>query len=188
MALVLASKSPRRRELIALVSPGFLIDTAHLDEAALATGTPPEAALAVGTAKAGMVFARRSSDVVVGCDTVVEVDGDALGKPRSREEAVAMLGRLSGRQHLVHTGVGICRPGASAPDTFVETTVVNFSPIPPDEIAAYAATAEPYDKAGGYGVQGWAARYITGVTGDFFNVMGLPVAALYRRLRRMGVL
>lgn len=187
MALVLASQSPRRRQLMALVAPAFEVDESRVDESALAAPGPAALAAVLARAKAREVFARRPKDVVIGCDTVVQVDEKLLGKPADAAEATAMLEALSGRRHFVHTGVCICPPGKAAAE-FVETTGVDFAPLPKAGIAAYAATPEPYDKAGGYGIQGWAARYITGVQGCFYNVMGLPVAALYKKLTEMDLL
>ena len=189
MPLVLASQSPRRRELMALVTPDFIVDAADIDEDGLTAFSPVALAQMLAQAKAAAVAARREADTILGCDTVVEAGGELLGKPAGFDDAVRMLQSLSGRRHLVHTGVCIIPPGELEPAaTFAETTAVWFAPLPEDEIAAYARTAEPYDKAGGYGIQGWAARYITRVEGCFYNVMGLPVAALYRHLRAEGLL
>ena len=188
MALVLASKSPRRRELMRLVTPLFEVDEADVDERGISADNPAALSLAIALAKAGDVAARRPRDIIIGCDTVVEVDGATLGKPRDEAQAVEMLTTLSGRRHLVHTGVGIyLSESANSAVSFINTTAVDFAPIPAAEIAAYAKTPEPYDKAGGYGIQSWAARYITGVEGCFFNVMGLPVAELYAQLVALGL-
>ncbi len=186
MALVLASKSPRRRQLMTLVCPVFETDEAHFEEDALPGEAPAQTALRLARGKAQNVAARRPRDVVIGCDTVVEAAGRLLGKPANREQAADMLLLLSGRRHWVHTGVCIIAPGR-APAAFTNSTAVDFAPLPKAEIDAYTATPEAYDKAGGYGIQGWAARYVLGVDGCFYNVMGLPVAALYHKLLDMGV-
>lgn len=187
MGLVLASKSPRRRELMNLLTPYFMVDEAQLDEKIIQAGTPIEYANAVARAKVTDVAARRTQDVVIGCDTVVDVDGQALGKPADEAEVAAMLRRLAGRWHQVHTGVCITLPGRE-PLCFVETTRVEFDEIPEKDLLAYAASSEPLDKAGGYGIQGWAARYIPRLEGCYHNVMGLPVSALYRALREVDAL
>ena len=187
MALVLASHSPRRRELMALLTPDFAVDEANVDEESITAATPCELAVTLARLKALDVAARRPGDVVIGCDTVVEANGVTLGKPHGEDDAKQMLNRLSGGRHHVHTGVCIVRPGRPQPCQFSATTHVDFAPVPPDAIAAYVQTSEPYDKAGGYGIQGWAARYVTRVEGCYYNVMGLPVAALYQKLRELDI-
>lgn len=184
--LLLASKSPRRRELLALITPHFEVEETHFDEAGMQENTPLLLAGRLGAEKAKVAFARRPQDVVIGCDTVVELQGRALGKPRSRLQAVEMLQALSGEMHQVHTGVCVFAPGTLEPLSFTETTEVYFSSIPKEEIEAYVDTDEPYDKAGGYGIQGWAARFVPRINGCYYNVMGLPVPALYQRLHQMG--
>jgi septum formation protein len=186
MALVLASQSVRRRELMALVAADFVLDEAAVDETAT-RGLPPVClARELARQKACAVAARRPRDVVIGCDTVVELEGRPLGKPQNPAAARAMLAALSGRRHWVHTGLCVAAEN-KAPDSFSETTAVNFAPLPAGEIEAYIATDEPYDKAGGYGIQGWAARYVLRVEGCYYNVMGLPVARLYHRLLALGL-
>lgn len=189
MAIVLASQSPRRRQLMKLVTPNFEVDTAEVDEAAADAPTPCGLALALALQKAAAVAGRRPGDVVIGCDTVVELAGQPLGKPGTPGQAVDMLAALAGKTHLVHTGVCVLLPGNTAPAaSFAETTKVEFSDIPMPEILAYVKTGEPFDKAGGYGIQGQAARYIPRISGCYYNVMGLPVAALYQSLAGLGVL
>ena len=122
---------------------------------------------------------------MLGCDTVVDVDGAVFGKPHSVEDAKRMLRALSGSTHLVHTGV--CVSDGPRTESFVDTCRVRFFPISEEEIDAYTATPEPYDKAGAYGIQAAGALLVQGLTGDYFNVMGLPIAALARTLREMGV-
>ncbi len=185
MALVLASKSPRRKELMALVAPSFVVDEAQVDEQA--AEAPSAAALAelLAAEKAGWVARRRSGDVVIGCDTVVEVQGRVLGKPKDPQQAAEMLQLLAGGQHVVHTGVCVVHFSGEV-RRFVESTNVIFADIPKAEVEKYVLTNEPYDKAGGYAIQGWAAKYITGIHGCFYNVMGLPVAQLYAVLNKLG--
>ncbi|MDL2323802.1 Maf family protein [Ruminococcaceae bacterium OttesenSCG-928-A16] len=189
MAIILASKSPRRRQLMQLVTQNFVVETAEVDEHAVQAANPAQLALKLAQLKAAAVFGASPGSVVVGCDTVVELDGAALGKPANQAEAIAMLTALAGRVHLVHTGVCIYQPGTNPPAAaFTETTGVEFAPLTPADIVAYAKTDEPYDKAGGYGIQGAAARFIPRINGCYYNVMGLPVAALYNTLVRLGIL
>lgn len=124
-------------------------------------------------------------DVIIAADTVVSVDGDILGKPRSEDEARAMLRRLSGREHEVYTGVTVIHAGDIR--CAAERTLVRFRAVTGAEIDAYVATGEPMDKAGAYGIQGAAGLFVEGITGDYFNVMGLPVCRLGRMLSDMGV-
>lgn len=182
MELVLASESPRRRELLALVTPHFITCSAHINEAALAADTPAQLALQLAKAKAQTAAGNYPHALVVGCDTVVELNGKALGKPANAAQATSMLQALSGTAHQVHTGVALVCKGVLQ-NAFVETTQVTFALLPQVAIQAYVQTQEPYDKAGGYGIQGWAAKYIPHINGCYYNVMGLPVAALHRALQ-----
>lgn len=186
MALILASASPRRRELLALVTADFTVCTAPVEESGFCA--PSSAALAgrLALEKCLAVAAGHPDDCVLGFDTVVELDGQALGKPRDAAEATRMLQALSGRTHRVHTGVAAALAGRV--EQRLHTTAVRFAALTAQEIAAYVATPEPYDKAGGYGIQGRAARFVEGVEGCYFNVVGLPVRGVYTLLREMGVL
>jgi septum formation protein len=123
---------------------------------------------------------------VIAADTVVDLDGVALGKPASAAEATRMLEALSGREHLVHTAFALAVPGSAVPTAERGTTRVRFYPLDPGEIAEYVATREPFDKAGAYGIQGRAASLIEAIDGDFYTVMGLPLARVVRALRRSG--
>ena len=182
---ILASQSPRRKELLGLILPAFSVQVSDADET-LAPDTPPEEAvrqLALRKAEAVLSLQRDPGEVVViGSDTVVAIDGKILGKPRDREECLEMLRTLSGREHVVHTGVALLRGGERR--VFAETARVEFWPLTQAEMAWYAATPEPYDKAGGYGVQGHGAVLVKAIRGDYFTVMGLPVSRLWRELRR----
>lgn len=186
--LILASASPRRRELLSIITPRFTVRTSDCDEA-IAPGTGPVAAVReLSLRKAAAVWAalpQKEPAAVIGSDTVVYIDGEILGKPHSREEAVSMISRLSGRSHTVCTGVTVIT--AEETRTFHETTEVHFYPLSPQEAEWYCSLKEPYDKAGAYGIQAAGALLVQGLTGDYFNVMGLPVAALARHLREMGV-
>ncbi|BFJ86107.1 Maf family protein [Ruthenibacterium sp. CLA-JM-H11] len=184
MKLVLASASPRRRELMALAAPAYEVCVSDVDESALTAPDPAALAQVLADAKCAAAAALRPGDVVVGCDTVVDVDGQVLGKPRDREDARRMLDSLSGRTHRVHTGVCIQAPGEQR--RFCVTTEVEFWPLDAAERDAYLDSGEPYDKAGGYGIQGGAAKFVRGIRGCYFNVVGLPVSQVHRALRSMA--
>ena len=181
MALILASGSPRRRELMSLITPDYTVITSDVDETKIAADSPAHLAKALATAKARAVAEENPDDVVCGFDTVVECEGEVFGKPKDEADAVRMLRALSGREHRVHTGVCICR-GRRAAAT-VETTVVHFSPIAEDDLCAYVRTPEPYDKAGAYAIQGHAALWCAGIEGCYYNIMGLPVHRTAQLLR-----
>ena len=187
MSIILASQSPRRRELLEQVGlTGFLIRPARGEERA-APGLPPdrlveelsrhkaeEAALSAGP-----------DDLIIAADTVVAVGGQILGKPRDGADAARMLTLLSGRVNTVYTGVTVARAGRF--ETEHEATDVLFRTLTPEEIAAYVATGEPLDKAGAYGIQGAGALLVEGIRGDYGNVVGLPLCRLGRMLARFGV-
>jgi septum formation protein len=194
--LVLASASPRRAELLALLGVTFEVQVADVDE----TPRPgePAADLVERLAREkALAVAQNSAEGavdVVGADTVVVLDGDVLGKPADPADAVTMLRRLQGRDHEVVTGVAVVRsrpaslevPGPSSSDvvSFVETTEVRFAPMSDDEVEAYVATGEPLDKAGAYGIQGLGGRFVERIVGSYHNVVGLPLAQLAPHLRR----
>ncbi len=184
MALFLASASPRRRELLALITPHFSVCTVPIEEEKFTADSPAQLARVLATEKCRAAAVLHPQDYVIGADTVVDCDGSVLGKPRDFEDAVRMLRLLSDREHLVDTGVCIIGPQGILQD--VQTTRVRFAPVPEQQLQAYAATGEPYDKAGGYGIQGWAARFITGIDGCYYNVMGFPVRRVYEMLCRLG--
>ena len=185
LPLILASASPRRRELMGLITKEFTVRVSAADES-LAPGTAPgEAVEELALRKARAVYGRLGPGeeaLVVGSDTVVAVDGRILGKPRDRAECLRMLGLLSGREHTVYTGAALVGPGICR--SFREEAAVEFWPLSREEMEWYASTPEPYDKAGGYGVQGYGALLVRGIRGDFYTVMGLPVSRLWRELRK----
>ena len=181
MALILASGSPRRRELLQLITQDFTVLTSEVDEGTLFADTPARLAQTLATAKAQAVAASHPEDLVLGCDTVVDCGGVVFGKPADEADALRMLRALSGRAHKVHTGVCICRHGRST--ATVETTVVHFSPIREEDLLAYVRTPEPYDKAGAYAIQGHAALWCAGIEGCYYNIMGLPVHRTAQLLR-----
>ena len=183
MNLILASASPRRKELLGLFSIPFEIRVADIDETMDLAKPPFDEVARVSSLKA-MATPHSSEDVVVAADTIVVCEDRVLGKPHSAEEAVSMLRLLSGREHQVMTGVTvICGDQCK---TFTEVTDIHFRELSDREIRAYVATGEPMDKAGAYGIQGGAALFCTRMVGDYYNVMGLPVCRLGQLLRDMA--
>ncbi len=180
--IALASASPRRREL--LTSLGLLVDIVptKYDERPIAHLAPAELALVHARGKAAGASA---GDLIVAADTVVDLDGESLGKPRDRAEARAMLARLSGRDHRVHTAFALRDPAGRASEG-IETTLVRFAPLDPQTIAAYADSGDGLDKAGAYGIQGFAATLIERIEGDYFTVMGFPLARFATAVAALG--
>ena len=174
MSLILASGSPRRKELLSLYTTNFEICVSDFDENAVTAATPAELVEKLARGKCLAVSAQHPGDIVLGCDTVVDVEGEIFGKPHSTEDAKWMLRALSGSTHLVHTGV--CVSDGKRTESFVDTCKVKFFPISEEEIDAYTATQEPYDKAGAYAIQGRAALWLDGIEGDYYTIMGLPVS------------
>jgi septum formation protein len=180
MNLILASASPRRREL--LTQAGFIFDVlpAHIDETRRPGEAPAAYVQRLALEKAQALFAQHPRATVLGADTTVVLAGEVLNKPRDLADAERMLRALSGRTHQVHTGIAVV--ASNTERTHVETTDVTFAEIPAAELAHYLTTGDSLDKAGAYGIQGYAARWIPRIEGDFFNVMGLPLAATVRLL------
>ena len=187
MAVILASQSPRRRELLERMGiSDFLIRPAQGEEIFDPSLTPAQLVEALSRQKAEEISAGAGpEDIVIAADTVVSVDGRVLGKPRDEAEAAGMLSALSGREHTVYTGVTVRRGCRTITDTVV--THVWFRPLSQQEIAAYVATGEPMDKAGAYGIQGLAGLFVERLDGDYYNVMGLPICRLCAMLRHLGV-
>lgn len=183
MQLILASQSPRRRELLGLFQIPFVIRVADIDETMDPARDPHDEVARVSRAKAEATR-RNADDVVVAADTIVVCDGTVLGKPHSPEEAVRMLSLLSGRDHQVMTGMTVLRGNAGK--TVTEVTDIHFRPLSQKEIARYVASGEPMDKAGAYGIQGGAALFAEKLSGDYYNVMGLPVCRLGQLLKEIA--
>ena len=183
MSLILASASPRRKELLGLFHIPFEIRVADIDETMELTRPAFEEVARVSGLKAEAT-PRACEDVVVAADTIVVCEGRVLGKPHSEAEAAAMLRLLSGRDHQVMTGVTVLC--GEKRQSFTEVTDIHFRELSDREIAAYVATGEPMDKAGAYGIQGGAALFCTHMVGDYYNVMGLPVCRLGQVLREMA--
>lgn len=185
LRVVLASQSPRRRELLGLIGIAHDVRPADVDETQHA-GEGPEAYVErVARDKVAKIAAQERDAVVIGADTTVVVDDVVLAKPDDSADAVRMLTRLSGRSHLVHTAIAVGRAGRI--ESAVETVGVTFRTLSPAEIAGYVATGEPLDKAGAYGIQGFGATIVERVDGDYFSVMGLGLRRLVELLSRVGV-
>ena len=187
MNVILASSSPRRKELMEMLQvPNLQIIPAKGEEIPPEHASPAELVKALSAAKAREVAGRCApEDLVIGADTIVWVDGRPFGKPHSEEEAAAMLRRLSGDWHEVYTGVTVIRGGRERSEA--ERSRVRFRELDEGEIARYIETGEPMDKAGAYGAQGRGALFVERIEGDFFNVMGLPLCRLGIMLKEQGV-
>jgi|SRR5579872_3720770 len=196
MKLILASASPRRAEILTAAGVPFEVVPTTTDESRR-LGEAVESmverlAEAKACAAAASLGGASEAAIVIGADTVVELDGDFLGKPGTPEAARAMLARLSGRSHRVLTGLALLpipAPAGAAEEparTVVEATRVWFAPLTAQEIREYVATREPFDKAGAYAIQGFGGRFVERIDGCYFNVVGLPLARLYRMLRELG--
>ncbi len=181
--VVLASASPRRKQLLELLGLEPEIVPADIDEA-WRNGEAP-GAHAERLAREKAAAAARDGAAVVGADTIVVIDGEILGKPRDASEARAMLRRLAGREHEVFTAVAVAYAGTTVSGT--ERTAVRFRPLEEPTIAAYVATGEPMDKAGAYGIQGYGAVLVERIEGDYFTVMGLGLRLLVALLERVGL-
>jgi septum formation protein len=187
MKLILASASPRRAQILRDAGVPFAVLSSAVDETPFPEETPQQHVERLANAKAELVAARAVGPaIVIAADTVVSLEGQILGKPRSTDEARFMLERLSGRAHTVLTGVALVRLPDVERRSFVESTLVHFAPLQDDDIVQYLATDEPYDKAGAYAIQGRAGRYIPRIDGCYFNVVGLPLAHLMQELRELG--
>lgn len=201
MKIILASASPRRRELLTQIGIAFEVRVSDVEEK-VTTTVPCEVVQELSRQKAEAVFdtleaaiagdaakseANGGLNLVVGADTIVACDGMILGKPKDAEDAVRMLQLLSGRSHQVYTGVTfVYRAEQKKVHTFYEATTVHFAPMTEEEIQTYVDTGDALDKAGSYGIQGFCARYITGIDGDYNNVVGLPVCRVYQELKKVG--
>jgi septum formation protein len=183
--VILASQSPRRRDLLTMLRIPHEVRPANVDETVHPGEAPVPHCERLARAKAAVLGAADPHAVVVAADTIVVVDGDILGKPRDRAEAVAMVARLAGRTHTVHTAVAVAFGGRTVAG--VETVAVTFRPLTAGQVAAYVDTGEPMDKAGAYGIQGFGAVIVERIDGDFFAVMGLPLGRMVALLAELGV-
>ena len=204
--LILASASPRRRDLLGQIGVPHIVYPADIDESRVPDETPEFYVRRLALEKARAVGALHPGATVLAADTTVVLDGCVLNKPVDRADAARMLRSLAGHTHHVHTGIAVLSPGRSGQpgeslfgqsvvppvaqfaagtvvQTHVETTAVTFTAVPSAELETYLATGDSLDKAGAYGIQGYAARWIARIEGDFFNVVGLPLVAVLRLLR-----
>jgi septum formation protein len=187
MRLILASTSPRRAQILRDAGLAFSIISSAVDETPIPGEAPGELVLRLANAKAELVAARSVGPaIVVAADTVVVLEEQIFGKPRSTDDARHMLERLSGRTHSVVTAVSLIRLPDVEQRAFVETTLVHFDRLSANEITRYLATEEPHDKAGAYAIQGRAGRYIPRIEGCYYNVVGLPLARLLSELQELG--
>lgn len=186
MKIVLASQSPRRKELLGRMGLEFVTQASKIDESAFDGLEARELVATLSREKAQWIARQLDGEtLVIGADTVVVRDGAALGKPKDAEDAVAMLLSLSGRDHQVCTGVTVCRGDRVL--TQVEETQVTFRDLTEAEVRLYVSTGEPMDKAGAYGIQGLGGLLVEGIRGDYSNVVGLPVCRLGQMLKDFGV-
>ena len=186
MNIILASQSPRRKELLKRIGiENFKVIPAQGEELATRTLTADQLVEELSQRKCAEVAAAHPKDLIIAADTVVSINNRVLGKPRTEEDAAQMLAALSGKLHLVYTGVTVAKEGRTL--TQHEVTSVRFRTLTQADIIRYIATGEPMDKAGAYGIQGYGSVLVEGISGDYYNVMGLPVCRLARMLARFGV-
>lgn len=183
--VILASQSPRRRELLTLVGIAHVVSPADIDESVMPDESPVPHCERLARAKAHVLAERHPDAVVIAADTIVVLDGDILGKPRDAADARAILARLSGRTHTVFTAMAVACGGRT--ESAVEEVAVTFRALSAAEIAEYVATGEPMDKAGAYGIQGYGATIVERIDGDYFSVMGLGLRRLVSLLERVGL-
>ena len=183
MSMILASKSPRRQELLKLLGLEFTVHTADIDEH-MDPSLPPEQEVARVSAEKARAVAKdcAEEDIIISADTIVVIDGQILGKPKSEADAIRMLNLLSGRRHEVMTGLTVLSGGQS--QTRVVRTGIEFRRLTDREIDAYVATGEPMDKAGAYGIQGYFAKYIREIRGEYTTIVGLPLGRLWHELTK----
>ncbi len=176
--MILASRSPRRKELLSLITSDFSVIPAKGEEILPDGIAPNEAVILLSRQKAAEIYKEYKNELIIAADTVVAIDGEILGKPADEADAARMLSLLSGKSHSVFTGVCVIRSDGSEV-CFAEETKVEFRSLSGQEISAYIATGEPMDKAGAYGIQDRGALLVRRIEGDYYNVMGLPVCRLY---------
>ncbi|MDZ7330402.1 MAG: Maf family protein [candidate division KSB1 bacterium] len=181
--IVLASQSPRRIELLKKVIPTFEICATHFDEPMPEIFSPEQLVMSISMHKAAATAQQIDSGVVIGADSIVVLDGKILGKPQDRKESYQMLSSLSGRVHRVYTGFSIISVPEQRSISDYEVTEVKFRQLEPWEIEAYIESGQPFDKAGAYGIQDDAAIFVESITGDYYNVVGLPLTKLFLALR-----
>lgn len=187
MKLILASASPRRAEILHDAGFSFHVVSSAVDETPFPEESPEDMVQRLADAKAELVAARAvGPGIVIAADTAVTLDGQIFGKPRSSDDARRMLEKLSGRTHAVLTGVTLIRLPDAERRSFVESTLVHFAQLSAEDITRYLASGEPHDKAGAYAIQGLGGRFIPRIEGDYFNVVGLPLARVTQALAELG--
>ena len=184
--MILASGSPRRKELLQMLEVPFEVLVSDTKEVII-KNEPAEVTKELSYQKAMAVAGQVEEGIIIGADTVVSIDGKILGKPADKEEAREMIYKLQGKSHMVYTGVTVIAKSDDmvSASSFAEGTKVNVAQMTENEIEAYISTEEPYDKAGAYGIQGLFGKFIEGIEGDYFNVVGLPVHRLYEELKNL---
>lgn len=182
MKLILASSSPRRKEILKNAGYTFEVKEPNIDENLHIKLPPIDLVMKLALMKANSVFTNADDEVVVGADTIICIDGKNIGKPKNVEQSRSLLRQLSGRLHRVYTGVAIL--SKERQETFFVQAKVNFMKLSEDLINRYIATEEPFDKAGGYAIQGKGSMLVESIDGDFYGVMGLPIAQVAMRLER----
>ena len=183
--MILASGSPRRKELLQTLEVPFEVLVSDTEEV-ITKNEPAEVTKELSYQKAMAVAGQVEEGIIIGADTVISIDGKILGKPADKEEAREMIYKLQGKSHMVYTGVTVIAKSDDmvSASSFAEGTKVNVAPMTENQIEAYISTEEPYDKAGAYGIQGLFGKFIEGIEGDYFNVVGLPVHRLYEELKK----
>ncbi len=181
--IILASGSPRRKQLLKMAGLKFSVVPADVPEIVPDDVPPEKESEFLAAVKAGYILSQNKKDLVIGADTTVLCEGRVLGKPKDKEEAKEMLRFLSGKTHEVYTGVAIVTEETN--ETFTSVTKVEFYELTDEEIDWYVSTGEPMDKAGAYGIQGFGCRLVKGIVGDYFTVMGLPIAEVARRVEKL---
>jgi len=184
--VILASASPRRKEILSLIFESFDVIPADIDENCISFKDPEKAVRQLAEIKANAIFQKHNHNLVIGADTVVVIKNKVLGKPKSRKDAFEMLKKLSGKKHLVITGVALkCKEFC---EVFAEISEVYFSKLTDEEINFYIDTDEPYDKAGSYAIQGYAACFIEKIKGDYLNIVGFPLRKTYSILKSKKII
>ncbi len=183
--LILASSSPRRKELLEQANLTFSIKTSSIEEVVDPSFSPAEVVQSLALQKAKAVAGSFTDDVVLGADTIVVLDNEILGKPKDKDDAIRMLKMLSGQTHFVYTGVAMVVNDNIR--TFTVETRVTFWDLTEDEITFYTNSPQPYDKAGSYGIQDFGATFVKEIEGDYFAVVGLPIARTVRELKQFGI-